>query len=81
MTVTVELFATLGRYLPAAARNGGAHVELESGSTVADLVRALGIPAGLESVALVNGHECDDSHLLVEGDTVTLYPPLAGGCH
>lgn len=74
----MRLFATLARLVPQ-ARDGKAVVELPDGGTVADLARRLGVPPGYERVALVNGREAEDTHVLAEGDVVTLFPPLAGG--
>lgn len=80
MTVRVQLFATLAAYLPAgSAERGGASVEVPDGATLSDLVAALGIPADLPRLALVNGREAEPGHRLAPGDEVALFPPLAGG--
>jgi molybdopterin converting factor small subunit len=77
--VEVQLFATLIRFLPAGARDGAALLDLPDRSTVSDVVRALGIPAAMSHVALVNGVESDGERRLQSGDVITLFPPLAGG--
>jgi molybdopterin converting factor small subunit len=76
--VEVRLFATLARYLPDDG-TGVTVVDLHEGSTVGDLARALGIPADLSRIALVNDHDAADDRPLRAGDVVTLFPPLAGG--
>ena len=78
MRIEVELFATLTRFVPQ-ARDGRTAVDIPDGGTVADVARGLGLPAGFDRVALVNGREADDAHSLSAGDVVTLFPPLAGG--
>jgi molybdopterin converting factor small subunit len=77
--VLVRLFATLARYLPQDGRDGCASLELPEGGTVADAAAALGIPADLPRIVLVNDHEADDGRRLHAEDVVTLFPPLAGG--
>ena len=79
MRVEVRLFATLARYLPDDQDAGAAVLEVAEDSTVADVARALGIPAHLSRIALVNDRDATDDRPLTEGDVVTLFPPLAGG--
>lgn len=79
MRVEVRLFATLERFLPAESRGGAAVVDVPEGSTAADVACRLGIPAGLERVLLINGHEAEPEQRLSAGDALDLYPPLAGG--
>jgi molybdopterin converting factor small subunit len=40
---------------------------------------ALGTPAAVEAVLLVNGRRADAATRLSEGDDVTLFPPMEGG--
>jgi molybdopterin converting factor small subunit len=77
--VEVHLFATLERFLPAGSRNGIAIIDVPEGSTASDVTAGLGIPAGLERVLLVNGHEAAPERPLAPGDVLDVYPPLAGG--
>lgn len=79
MKVEVKLFATLARYLPEPSESGSATVEIPKGSTVSQLVSVLGIPAGIPTVILVNGQDATPDQTLRDGDTLTLFPPLAGG--
>ena len=79
MKVEVTLFATLADFLPAGTEGDHAVIDVQDGSTIADLVRALGIPDTFPWIALVNGEESDATRRLVARDAVTLFPPLAGG--
>ena len=79
MRVEVRLFATLARYLPDDNDAGAARLDVADGSTVADVVRVLGIPSELSRVVLVNDRDVPDHQALAAGDVVTLFPPLAGG--
>ena len=80
MRVEVKLFATLARYLPETTQTDSTFLDLAEGSTVADVAARLGIPADLSRITLLNDGEADDSRPLRDGDVVTLFPPLAGGC-
>jgi molybdopterin converting factor small subunit len=77
--VAVQLFATLAEYLPPEAVGDSVTLELPAGTTVDDVVRALRIPEALEYLRVVNGHERPSGHHLVDGDVLTLFPPLSGG--
>ena len=79
MRVEVRLFATLARYLPDDNDAGVTFVDVAEGSTVAEAARALGIPADLSRIVLVNDRDAADDRRLAAGDVVTLFPPLAGG--
>ena len=79
MRVGVTLFATLARYLPQDSQDGSAYLEIAEGSTVGDVVVALGIPADLPRIILVNDEDAAADRCLRAGDAVTLFPPLAGG--
>jgi sulfur carrier protein ThiS len=77
--VEVRLFATLTSFLPPAGRDGAISLEVPSDSTVHDVLQHLGVPADLERVALVNGHDATPDRALRAGDVVTVFPPLVGG--
>ncbi len=77
MRVRVELFLHLRRFGPPGA--GSHEVELPEGATVADLLEQLGIPAGVRSIALVDGRLRSGGEALREGEAVTVFPPLEGG--
>jgi molybdopterin converting factor small subunit len=77
--VEVRLFATFAHYLPKDNETGSRYLDLAEGSTVADVVGALGIPADLSRIILVNDEDAEEDRHLGAGDVVTLFPPLAGG--
>lgn len=79
MRVEVQLHATLVPYLPRESRDGLAVIDLADGASVGDLIRRLAIPPELSRVVLVNGHDVEDDTRLSPGDTVDVFPPLAGG--
>jgi molybdopterin converting factor small subunit len=77
--IEVRLFATLTRYLPKDSHAGSTYLDVAEGSTVADVVEALGIPADFSRIVLVNDQDADEARRLGDRDVVTLFPPLAGG--
>jgi len=44
-----------------------------------DLIRSLEIMEGSVNAAAVNGDSVDNETILQDGDTVSLFPPAAGG--
>jgi molybdopterin synthase sulfur carrier subunit len=76
--VEVRAFATLRPFLPRGNRQA-ALLDLPDGSTIRDLVRALGVPDAMTVIALLNGREAKPDQPLRGNDVVTLFPPLAGG--
>jgi molybdopterin synthase sulfur carrier subunit len=79
MKVDVRLFATLQSYLPAGARGDCASLELPPGATVGDVMASLNIPRDVACLIVVNGHDADPEQVLVAGDELAMFPPLAGG--
>lgn len=79
MKIEVRLFATLATYLPEESDGRSATLEVPDGGTVADVVRSLGIPDDMSFVTMINGRDAALDQPLVDGDVLSLFPPLAGG--
>ena len=81
MKIEIKLFATLKKYLPPDADGSSATIEVKDGLTVAGLIEHLKIPKELAQLVLVNGVniEGDYGRKLQEEDTVSIFPPVAGG--
>lgn len=74
MHVTVKLFATF--------RDGRFKVEewdLQQGSRLLDVLQALNIKPEEVAISLVNGRNVNELHVLNDGDTIALFPPVGGG--
>ena len=75
MNVKVKLFATFrnGRFIKK-------NIEVDENDTkVRDLLNKLGIKEEEVALIIVNGMHSDVDRKLEEGDTLALFPPVAGG--
>ncbi len=83
MHITLKLFASLADRLPPGARRNQARIEVPDGATVQEVVDRLGIPPEQAHLVIVNGLfvPCSlrDRERLYEGDTLAIWPPVAGG--
>ncbi len=83
MRVTVKLYATLGDYLPAGSRNNRVDVEVPEGARVSAVLAPFALPPRLTHLVLVNGTfvppEERATSMLKDGDTLAVWPPIAGG--
>ena len=80
MKVAVHLTATLRTYLPPGTRGDRVVLDVPDGTTVEQVVHSLRIPSELERLTVVNGRDAAPEQRLVEGDLLSIFPPLAGGC-
>jgi molybdopterin converting factor small subunit len=83
MKVTLKLYATLGEYLPKDARNHAVHFEVAPGTTPLQLIERCNVPRKLAHLVVLNGVHLPpaerESKTLSEGDTLAVWPPVAGG--
>ena len=79
MNVHVALYAGLSRYLPPGAQNRKGTIDAPDGATVLDVKRQLGMPDDLPGILLLNGKQAAPDTVMREGDTLAIFPPLAGG--
>ena len=84
LRITFKLFATLQDYLPAEARKTNAlSLDLEPGTTVAQLVERFALPLKLVHLVLIDGTFVPPAdragRVLKDGETLAIWPPVAGG--
>ena len=84
MDITFKLFATLTDYLPPTARRSNVmNLEVDDGVTITQLIEPFVLPEKLVHLVLVNGTyvapEARASKVLVDGDVLAIWPPIAGG--
>ena len=83
MQVTIKLYATLTDYLPPGSRNNRVEIELAENTTVVAALAPFSLPPKLTHLVLVNGvfiaPETRAFTCLRSGDTLAVWPPIAGG--
>lgn len=83
MKVTVKLFASLGDYLPQGAKRNQIEMEYPPETTLVDILEHLKVPQELVHLVLIDGVfvplEERSTRILVEGEEVAFFPPVAGG--
>jgi sulfur carrier protein ThiS len=77
MQVTVEVMGPIRSHLR--QRRGTAVVTLPPDATVADALRAVGVPEDERWNASVDGQLVDATHPLKDGDRLLVFAPIAGG--
>jgi sulfur carrier protein ThiS len=78
ISVTVTLFADLRRFLPPGV-DGPHRRTVPAGSTVADLLAAIGIAADAEVTVGLDGELAERDAPLRDGADVMLLSPMEGG--
>ncbi|WP_426417723.1 sulfur carrier protein ThiS [Aestuariirhabdus sp. LZHN29] len=83
MQITLKLYASFGRFLPPGARHNTVELELESGQSIHSVLDRYAVPLKEAHLVVVNGvFVCEserDSYRLSEGDTLAVWPAVAGG--
>lgn len=84
MKITLKLFATLSDHLPPGAVANAVEIDVPETVTLNQLIDQHQVPRHLAHLVLVNGHyrgegERDRSDDIKAGDTVSIWPPVAGG--
>jgi len=77
------LYASLGKHLPQDTTGNIIQIDVSPDMSVYDILECYQIPKETVHLVLVNGvyinPEDRDEPLLSEGDTLALWPPVAGG--
>lgn len=78
--IHVKLYASLRRYRAGLAIGQSFACSVPESTTVGTLFgEVLGLPAEEVAIVLVNGVNRPREHPLSQGDSVSLWPPIAGG--
>jgi molybdopterin converting factor small subunit len=81
--ITFKLYAGLSQYLPPTAHRNAATLELQAEETVEQFIDRQNVPRAEVHLVLVNGRHLEgperERHILKEGDTLAIWPPVAGG--
>jgi len=83
MNITLKLYASLGDYLPADAFENTIKLKVSDGASVSDVLSSHQVPLEACHLILINGFYhppvSAPSTALSEGDTLAVWPPIAGG--
>lgn len=83
MDVTLKLYATLSHCLPSNADKNQIHINVDEGTSVMDVLDKYQVPKESCHLILINGNYTPlltaDSKILEDGDTLAIWPPVAGG--
>lgn len=83
MNVNIEFYASLMKYLPPGKSRFRREIKVDDGLVLSRLIEQFHISVAEAHIVLVNGHYIDHEHRqsreLVEGDVVSIWPPVAGG--
>ncbi len=81
--ITLKLMATLTDYLPQPRQGHQIQLDIAPGTTVQDVVERFRLPWKLVHLVLVDGvyiyPDQRDSRVLQDGETLAIWPPVAGG--
>ena len=79
MEIEVKLFATLRDYLPKGSSRFSCKMEVNGQTRIQDILSKLKIPDDIPKIILVNGIHGKLEQVLLEGDVLSIFPPVAGG--
>ncbi len=78
MRITIKLFAVLRGYLKTGNAGVGT-LDVPEAATVEVVLTSLGLPEKMPKIVLINGEQKRLSEPLAAGDTLSVFPPMAGG--
>lgn len=83
MQLKFKLYAGLSEYLPPDARENTFQLELPENTTAHNVIDQFNVPRELAHLVLLNGvylkPDERDQPVLHDGDTLAVWPPVAGG--
>ncbi len=83
MQITLKLYATLSEYLPAGAQEHRTTLDIADEETAYGVIERYHIPRERAHLILLNGvyltPEQREQPAFKEGDTLAIWPPVAGG--
>ena len=83
MKLTFKLYATLVDLLPPEANDHAVVIDLDDGACAFDVIDRFHVPRQNAHLVLLNGvfltPEERDKPVLRDGDTLAVWPPVAGG--
>lgn len=83
MKIRFKLYALLTDYLPAEAKDHSIDIDVDMTTSIIEIIERFGIPLKMAHLVLLNGvyvnPEDRTTKTLTDGDTLAIWPPVAGG--
>ena len=83
MQITLKLYATLAEYLPAGSKEHRVLLDITDDETAYNVIERYDVPRERAHLVLLNGvyltPEQREKPTFKEGDTLAVWPPVAGG--
>lgn len=84
MKVTFKLYATLQHLLPAEAVDNAVQIEVAEDITLHQIIDKFSVKRESAHLVLINGRYIDhagrdETGVVVDGDVIAVWPPVAGG--
>ena len=83
MQITFKLYATLSDFLPANAEKHAVKLDVSDDTTAYQIIDQFKVPREMAHLVLLNGvylqPEERNNRIFQEGDTLAVWPPVAGG--
>ncbi len=79
MKVQLILYASLVQHMPPGSSGNSCVMDVEEGTTVADLMNRLALPVQAAKVIFLNGRHAKEEQPVKDGDRIAFFPPVAGG--
>jgi hypothetical protein len=83
LKATLKLYASLGDYLPAGARNNKIAIDVAEQTSISSIIEQFNLPIKMVHLVLVDGvyiHPNErDKRVLLPGESLAIWPPVAGG--
>ena len=79
MKVMLNLYATLGQYLPEEVKEAGGVMDIEDGLTVEALMQQLNVPMEKVKLVFIDNLHANKESVLQDGNRLGIFPPVGGG--
>lgn len=79
MKVVLNLYATLGQYLPEEVKEAEGVIKIEEGLTVGELMKQLNVPDEKVKLVFIDNLHANKDSVLQEGNRLGIFPPVGGG--
>jgi molybdopterin converting factor small subunit len=78
--ITLKLLGPFRSLADGAGIDGVQQLVFAPGARLGEALRSASLPDGVPRVVLLNVVQYDDDPPLGDGDSITIFPPIAGGC-